>query len=294
MRLANLHADTPYRMYKEALPFTSDALHVSLEDLSAYDETLSVFAFFSDDTLPDATLYGEFFKMKAYFEQALAACRLPSGFRPLYSIEDARLLDGDETRLLALREAGVRIITPLWRGHTCIGGAFDTKIGLSPFGKRALRYALRLGMLPDISHASEKSAEEIFEIAAQARVPVLATHSNAYGVYPHPRNLRDGQLASIIASGGLVGISLAPQHLCEKDSAGTTDVLRHIDYYLAHGAEHTLALGCDFDGIETTPSGLSRMGDLPLLYEKIAHLYSVQAANRLFYENAASFFERVI
>lgn len=294
MRLVTLHADTPYRMYKEGLPFTSHSLHVSLRDLSVFDEVLSVFAFFSDEKLPDEVLFREFFNMKAHLDSALASCRLPEKNRFLYALEDARLLDGDETRLLALYEAGVRIITPLWRGHTCIGGAFDTDIGLSDFGKRALWRALSLGMIPDISHASERSAEDIFRLASDSHTPVLATHSNAYGVYGHKRNLRDHQLDSIIAGGGLVGISFAPQHLCPEGNASITHVLRHIHYYLEKGAEDALALGCDFDGIERTPTGISRMGELPRLYEQLEKRYSARLADKLFYENAASFFERVI
>lgn len=293
MRLADLHADTPYRIYKEGLPFTSPALHVSQDGLCRYASVRAVFAFFSDPSLPDEALFSEFFKTKACFEHALSACRLPDDFGMIYALEDARMLDSNETRLLPLYEAGIRIITPLWGGHTCIGGAFDTQTGLTDFGKRAVNLALHLGMIPDISHASRRSADDIFDLASQAKMPVLATHSNAYGVFAHPRNLSDSQLSSVIDSGGLVGISLAPQHLC-AGGASMSDVLRHIDYYLTHGAQAVLSLGCDFDGIEHTPKDLTSIGDLPILYAEITRLYGEHVAERIFYENAASFFERVL
>jgi membrane dipeptidase len=61
----------------------------------------------------------------------------------------------------------------------------------------------RLGMLVDISHASDKS---FFDVIAATRTPIIASHSSARAVCDNPRNLTDDQLRALAKNGGVIQI----------------------------------------------------------------------------------------
>lgn len=75
--------------------------------------------------------------------------------------------------------------------------------GLSDFGRQVVAECNRLGMIVDISHASDKS---IFDILAVTKAPIIASHSSARAVCDNPRNLTDDQLRALAKNGGVVQI----------------------------------------------------------------------------------------
>jgi membrane dipeptidase len=75
--------------------------------------------------------------------------------------------------------------------------------GLSAFGRDVVAECNRLGMIVDISHASEKS---FFDVLAASRAPIIASHSSARAVCDNPRNLTDDQLRALAKNGGVIQI----------------------------------------------------------------------------------------
>ena len=73
--------------------------------------------------------------------------------------------------------------------------------GLSDEGRSLLAELNRLGVMADVSHASKAST---LEIARTSKAPVIASHSGAFGVYDHVRNLSDEELLAIKESGGVI------------------------------------------------------------------------------------------
>ena len=212
----------------------------------------------------------------------------------MLGVEDARILAGELERVDLLIEHGVRILTPLWKGVTCIGGSHDTNVGLTDFGREALRRAAAGGMILDISHASVASADEIFEIAREQDSPVIASHSNAYAICPVTRNLRDAQIAAILRASGVIGLNLYGKFLRSDGDAMLEDALRHIDHFCERGAAHALCLGCDMDGC-TLPPDLPDLSALPRLAElMLRHGYPDALVNDLFFENANRFARRYL
>ncbi len=292
MRYADLHADTPYRMYFEQLPFDASALHISVPRLHIFSHVIQVFSFYCHKGHDDQQVYEDFLSMQRMFASALADyAPALSHLHPIFSVEDGRLLAGDLSRVEILDQLGIRIFTPLWQGTTCIGGAFDTREPLTDFGRSAIFATCDRGILPDISHASPQSADDILSIACKKGVPCLATHSSAYDVYQHPRNLLACHMEAIKESGGLIGISLAPCHLTDNSVVTVSDILRHIHYYLEMGCEDCLALGCDFDGIDRTPLHISHIDSLPYLAQAIeASGVPADITEKILYKNASDFF----
>jgi len=73
--------------------------------------------------------------------------------------------------------------------------------GLSAFGRDIVRECNKLGMLVDVSHASDRSFFEVLEVS---EVPVIASHSCARAVCDNPRNLTDDMLRALAKNGGVM------------------------------------------------------------------------------------------
>ncbi len=85
--------------------------------------------------------------------------------------------------------------------------------GLSEFGKAVVAECNRLGIMIDISHASEKS---FFDIIATTKAPIIASHSSARALCDHPRNLTDEQLKALAANGGVIQICFVSSFIKEQ------------------------------------------------------------------------------
>lgn len=301
LSLFDLHCDTAHRMLDEHQPLQSNDLCVSLERASAYEQYVQVMALWTPPAYSDADGWSYTCRMLENLlcdrailtEQAVvlpnASPKHPPKASLYLSVEDARILDGRLGRVDQLYQMGVRILTPLWAGHTCIGGAHDTDAPLTEFGKLAASRAAELGMILDVSHASEASAEELIAIAQAHGRPAIASHSNAYAISPVSRNLRDEQILTIIRTGGLIGINLhAPFLNCERD-ATVEDVLRHVEYISALGGENVLAFGCDMDGCRM-PAQIPDLAFLMRIAEMLArHNYPEAFIRGIFYDHADRF-----
>lgn len=119
---------------------------------------------------------------------------------------------GTDLRLLdQFYDYGARCMSLVHNGHSATGDSAQPKKneppaewnGLSPLGKQAVRRMNALGIIVDVSHASEKTA---LDMIAASKAPVLASHSNVAAVTPGPRNLSDAVLAGIAKTGGVAQI----------------------------------------------------------------------------------------
>lgn len=75
--------------------------------------------------------------------------------------------------------------------------------GLTDFGRQVVREMNALGMVVDISHASEQT---VFDVLRESKYPVVASHSNAKHLSPIMRNLSDDVIRAIADGGGVIGI----------------------------------------------------------------------------------------
>lgn len=301
LSLFDLHCDTAFEMYCRNEELGINNLAVSLENAKKFKQYVQIMALWTDHRLKDGEGWLQCLRMLEHLRSDPAIqrgnalltfhCPTRGSSTPslLLGLEDARILEDDLSRIDLLADAGVRILTPLWKGVSCIGGAHDTDVGLTPFGRLAIARAIERGMVPDISHASEASAEEIFEIASECSVPVIASHSNSYTVCPVSRNLRDGQIKRILDCGGLIGLNLYRGFISQKENVRAEDLLLHIEHFLELGACDALSFGCDMDGAEL-PEDLSNLSLLPTLAEQMLRRnYSESLIHSIYFENAYRF-----
>jgi membrane dipeptidase len=105
-------------------------------------------------------------------------------------------------------EKGVRYITLCHGGDNDIcDSATDRNNpednGLSEFGKKVVAECNRLGIMVDISHASDKS---FFDVLEATQAPIIASHSSVRALRDHPRNLSDEMIKALASNGGVMQI----------------------------------------------------------------------------------------
>lgn len=301
LSLADIHCDTAYEMYMRSESFISNSLSVSLDKANIYEEYIQVLAIWSDKRLDNDGAYRQFWNIYNHLNNDIKAYDSAELYRGtpintktklILGVEDARILNNDISRLKALYDVGVRILTLMWSGVSCIGGAYDTDSPPTQFGCDVVLGCINLGIIPDISHASIKSADKVFALCCENNYPVIASHSNSHAVFAHPRNLSDSQFIQIRSLGGLVGINLCEEHL---GGVQYSTVLKHIEHYLSLGGEDIVCFGCDFDGAKA-PNCLRDISSLHLLANEMSRLnYSDSLIEKIFYLNAKNFiFKNII
>ncbi|MDE7379285.1 MAG: gamma-glutamyl-gamma-aminobutyrate hydrolase family protein [Paraprevotella sp.] len=117
--------------------------------------------------------------------------------------------------------------------------------GLSVFGREAVAEMNRLGMMIDLSHASEKTFYDVLELSS---VPVVCSHSSARALCDVPRNLTDAQMKALAGRGGVAQVTLYEGFLRKDGNASIEDVMSHLYHMIdVMGVEH-VGIGTDFDG----------------------------------------------
>ncbi|KGE14789.1 dipeptidase [Sphingobacterium deserti] len=229
----------------------------------------------------------------------------------LIGIEGGNMIEGSIANLEALYDRGARYLTLTWNYNLswATAAAIESKTtgdqgkGLSAEGKAIIKRMNQLGMMVDLSHVGEKTFYDVLAITSK---PVLVSHSNAYSLMPHYRNLKDAQLEALKKNGAVVGVNfysgfldpnfsarakkLYKQHFGDKGNyslsatrqyeklpraiqrkadAPLSLLLDHIDYLVKKlGIDH-VAVGSDFDGIESAPQGLDDVSKFPVLTDAL-------------------------
>jgi len=152
----------------------------------------------------------------------------------------------DELDFLNIFHAcGLRVMQLTYNARNRIGdGCFEpTDVGLSKFGRSAIRRLEKLGIAVDLSHAGNRTALEALDAASR---PVVVTHANARTLVDTPRNATDEVIRAVAASGGVIGVCAVPFFLARGKPA-TLDMLIDHASYIADlvGVEH-VGLGFDF------------------------------------------------
>lgn len=131
------------------------------------------------------------------------------------------------------------------RGEPAHNSAGDA--GMSAFGRAAVARANALGLMVDVSHASDACVRDALAVS---KTPLLASHSSARAVTDHPRNLPDELLRAIAAAGGALPAMVEGMARIQQ-----VHPLADLDDYMAHvrhmvrvaGIDH-VGLTSDFDG----------------------------------------------
>lgn len=169
------------------------------------------------------------------------------GMVPIFlCLEGGRLIYNDLSLLRAFRTLGVRYLT-VTHNRTTDWADSATDLprhkGLTMFGRNVVHEANRIGVLMDVSHGSEATANAVID---ESSLPVIASHSGCHDLTDHPRNLSDNLIRRIAKTKGFIGIPWARRFV------GNTwmCVVDHIDYVTQLVGPSFVGVGSDLDGAE--------------------------------------------
>lgn len=177
------------------------------------------------------------------------------------TVEEGGVLNGDMGRLDTLYGKGIRLMTLMWNYENCIGhpNSRDRSVmgeGLKPFGIEVVRRMEELGMIVDVSHASDGT---FWDVLKYSRKPVVASHSNCRTLCGHPRNLTDEMIRSLAKTGGVAGVNFYGAFLgtgkiaeadAEQEDSRIEAMTAHILHMIRVGGSEFPAIGTDFDGFD--------------------------------------------
>lgn len=182
----------------------------------------------------------------------------------LGGIEGGQALEDDLSTIEAFSRRGVRYLGLLHFsanaiGRPAMGKGSDSTVGLSGFGRDAIRECERTGVIVDLAHINRRGFFDALELAT---LPPMVSHTGVAGVHEHWRNIDDEQIRAVADRGGCIGIIFAKRYLGGSSLEAVVD---HILHVMTVAGEDVAALGSDFDGFVVPPRGLEDVAALPNL-----------------------------
>lgn len=228
--------------------------------------------------------------------ETVAECRAAAAsgkIAAVPAIEGGIAINDDLANIAKFRAAGVRYMTLAWRGaENWVGAAEaeDNTRGLSEFGKDVVREMNRVGMVIDLSHASDQA---FYDVMAVTKRPVIVSHSNAREVANVRRNISDDMIRLLKDNGGVMGINFNQDFLQAHGhghfparSIGIAKVIEHIDHVVRIAGIDHVGIGTDYDGGIRPPVGLETAAQMGSLIDALReHGYTDEQVRKIAGEN---------
>ncbi len=179
----------------------------------------------------------------------------------MLGIENGLALEGDVANVGHFARRGAVYITLCHNGDNDLcdsARGSSTHGGVSELGAKAIAEMNRLGVMVDLSHASERSFYDALDIS---RLPIVCSHSSSRALCDHPRNLTDDQMRALAAKGGVAQTTFYAGFLRTGGEATVLDAMAHLEHAIGvMGIDH-VGIGTDFDGDGGVP-GMADSSDV--------------------------------
>lgn len=226
----------------------------------------------------------------------------------MFGMEGGEAINSNLAVLRDFRAEGVLYMTLCHSKTTSwVDSATDAPVhgGLSPFGEDVVREMNRIGMLVDLSHVSADAMRDALRVST---APVIFSHSSAFALTSHPRNVPDDVLQLVHQNGGVVMVNFFPMFTADQvwqwaanrsaeearlktlnpgNPAAVTEgvaawgaanprpeidlsvIADHIDHIAEVAGHDNVGIGSDFDGVPFLPQRLDGVEDYPALFVEL-------------------------
>ncbi|KAM4723044.1 dipeptidase 1 [Rhinophrynus dorsalis] len=213
------------------------------------------------------------------FYFAVSSSDIQNAFRngkvaSLIGVEGGHSIDSSLGTLRTFFHLGVRYMTLThscntpWVDNWLVDTGDDpaTSNGLSAFGKNVIWEMNRLGIIVDLAHVSVKTMKDALEVS---KAPVIFSHSSAYALCNHARNVPDEVLKTVKEKGGLVMVNFYNDYVTCNKTANLSNVADHFDYIKRIAGYESVGFGGDYDGVPRVPKGLEDVSKYPDLVAEL-------------------------
>ncbi|XP_016020538.2 dipeptidase 3 [Rousettus aegyptiacus] len=192
----------------------------------------------------------------------------------LIGVEGGHSLDSSLSVLRSFYLLGVRYLTltftcstPWAESSTKYRHHFYVNVsGLTSFGEKVVGEMNRLGMMVDLSHASDALVRRALKVS---KAPVIFSHSAARAVCDSLLNVPDDILQLVKKNGGIVMVTLSIGVLQCNLFANVSTVADHFDHIREVIGSEFIGIGGNYDGSGRFPQGLENVSTYPVLIEEL-------------------------
>jgi membrane dipeptidase len=155
------------------------------------------------------------------------------------------IVGDDLGRINVLHELGLRILQITHHDNNPLGGGSMVKVqsGLTRLGFEALERLDALGVIPDLSHASDRTAADTLRASKR---PVILSHGAARAIVNNARCSPDDIIRGIAESGGVMGIFMMSFWLTDDDTPTVDAYIRQIRHVIKIGGIDAVGIANDF------------------------------------------------
>lgn len=320
MPIIDLHCDTIMKLYENPNSnLLENHFQIDLKRLQQNDFLLQTFAIFLDkQQYPQRKktalhMYQRFIKELEKNAATIGLIKTQADYNEnkankqisaLLTLEEGGILEGKIENLEEFYQLGVRLITLTWNYPNEIGTPNilywdkekhileENQTSLTKFGFECIQRMSELHMIIDLSHASDQVAKDILDSSAQG---IVASHSNARKLTPHPRNLSDELIQKIADKNGLIGINFFDQFLKLKQPTNLPAAIsEHLWYMYQLVGEDSLCFGSDFDGIPVH-ADLNDVNSFPKIIQALKQKgFTSRQIEKISYLNAENFLQHYL
>ncbi|XP_057240186.1 dipeptidase 1 [Malurus melanocephalus] len=217
----------------------------------------------------------------------------------LIGVEGGHSIDSSLGVLRTLYRLGARYMTLThscntpWADNWLVDTEDEKPVhhGLSAFGKTVVWEMNRLGMIVDLAHVSVDTMKMVLNIS---KAPVIFSHSSAYSICPHRRNVPDDVLRLVASTESLVMVNFYNAYVTCGDTATLSDVADHMDHVKKVAGAQAVGFGGDYDGVSGLPTGLEDVSKYPaLVAELLARKWTEEEVRGALAENLLRVFSKV-